>query len=170
MLLSSPARARFLTALVAVLALVAPILLSAAPAQAAVKKPLDIVTIYYNPPGADHARNSLRTKEYIRVKNTSSSTLNLTGYTIRDSGPWKFTFAKGTKLKRGKTLTIRSGIGKTSSTTQYWGAPSYIWNNTGDTARLYNSKGKLLESCRYKGKRTKATKTYVRSTATTAYC
>ena len=73
---------------------------------------------------SNHARNSLRTKECIRVKNTSSSTLNLTGYTIRDSGPWKFTFAKG----------------------------------------------KLLESCRYKGKRTKATKTYVRSTATTAYC
>ena len=170
MLLSSAARARFLTALVAVLALVAPMLLSATPAQAAVKKPLDIVKVYYNPPGADHARNSLRNKEYIRVKNTSSSTLTLTGYTIRDSGPWKFTFPKGTKLKKGKTLTIRSGTGKKSSTTLYWGKPSYIWNNTGDTARLYNSKGKLLESCRYKGKRTKATKTYVRSTSTTAYC
>ena len=170
MLLSSAARARFLTALVAVLALVAPMLLSATPAQAAVKKPLDIVKVYYNPPGADHARNSLRNKEYIRVKNTSSSTLTLTGYTIRDSGPWKFTFPKGTKLKKGKTLTIRSGTGKKSSSVLYWGKASYIWNNTGDTARLYNSKGKLLESCKYTGKRKKATKTYARATATTVYC
>ena len=171
MLLSSAARARFLTALVAVLALFAPMLLSATPAQAAVKKPLDIVKVYYNPPGADHARNSLRNKEYIRVKNTSSSTLTLTGYTIRDSGPWKFTFPKGTKLKKGKTLTIRSGTGKKSSSVLYWGKASYIWNNTGDTARLYSNKGKVLESCAYKGgTHKKATKKSVRTTTTTAFC
>ena len=170
MLLSSAARARFLTVIVAVLALIAPMLFAPTAAQAAVKKPLDIVTVYYNPPGPDHARNSLRNKEYIKVKNTSSKTLTLTGYTIRDNGPQKFTFPKGTKLKKGKTLTIRSGTGKKSSSVLYWGKASYIWNNTGDTARLYNSKGKLLESCKYTGKRKKATKTYASATATTVYC
>ena len=171
MLLSSAARARFLTALVAVLALVAPMLLSATPAQAAVKKPLDIVKVYYDPPGKDHSKNSGYTKEYIQVKNTGKKTLTLTGYTIRDNGPQKFTFPKGTKLKPGKTLTLRSGKGKSSSSTLYWGKASYIWNNTGDTARLYSNKGKLLESCAYKGgTHKKATKKSVRTTTTTAFC
>lgn len=163
-------RARFLVALLTML-LVATSLLAAPPAaEAAVKKPLDIVKIHYDPAGRDHSKNSGYTKEYIQVKNTGKKTLNLTGYVLRDNGPQRFTFPKGTTLKPGKTLTIRSGKGSNTSTTLYWGKSSYIWNNTGDTARLHSSKGTLLESCAYKGGTRKATRSTVRTTSTTAYC
>ena len=162
-------RARFLALLLAALVVAVPLAV-APPADAAVKKPLDIVKVYYDPPGRDYSRNSEYVKEYIQVKNTGKTTLTLTGYVIRDNGPQKYTFPKGFKIAPGKTVTIRSGTGKNTSTTLYWGKASFIWNNTGDTARLYNDKGKLLESCKYKGVRKKASKGYVRSTTTTAFC
>lgn len=163
-------RARFLAFLLAALVVAVPLAIAPPAAEAAVKKPLDIVKVYYDPPGRDYSKNSEYVKEYIQVKNTGKKTLTLSGYVIRDNGPQKFTFPKGTKLAPGKTLTIRSGKGKNTTKTKYWNKSSYIWNNTGDTARLYNSKGKLLESCKYKGVRNKASKGYVRSTTTTAYC
>ena len=171
MSLSFAPRARFLVALLAAVLMASVLAIAPPAAEAAVKKPLDIVKVYYDPPGKDHSKNSGYTKEYIQVKNTGKKTLTLTGYTIRDNGPQKFTFPKGTKLKPGKTLTIRSGKGKSSSSTLYWGKSSYIWNNTGDTARLHSNKGKLLESCAYKGgTHKKATKKSVRTTTTTAFC
>ncbi|PMC74474.1 lamin tail domain-containing protein [Brachybacterium sp. UMB0905] len=163
-------RARFLAFLLAALVVAVPLAIAPPAAEAAVKKPLDIVKVYYDPPGRDYSKNSEYVKEYIQVKNTGKKTLTLSGYVIRDNGPQKFTFPKGTKLAPGKTLTIRSGKGKNTTKTKYWNKSSYIWNNTGDTARLYNSKGKLLESCKYKGGVKKASKGYVRSTTTTAYC
>lgn len=163
-------RARFLAILLAALVVATPLAIAPPAAEAAVKKPLDIVKVYYDPPGTDKHNNAGRTKEYIQVKNTGKKTLTLTGYVIRDNGPQKYSFPKGTKLAPGKTLTIRSGTGKNTKTTLYWGKASYIWNNPGDTARLYNAKGTLLESCKYKGGKHKATKTLARTTSTTAFC
>jgi hypothetical protein len=156
---SALVRARFLAVLLALLLVAATTAIAAPAAQAAVVKPLDIVKIHFDPPGKDAATNSGYTQEYIQVKNTGSSTLTLTGYTIRDDGPQKFSFPKGTKLAAGKTLTIRSGTGKNSATTLYWNKASYIWNNTGDSARTYNSAGKLLETCKYTSNGTASTKT-----------
>ena len=171
MLSSIVSRARLLTVLLVALLFSATLAIAPQAADAAVKKPLDIVKVYYDPPGKDYAKNSLFTKEYIQVKNTGKSTLTLTGYVLRDSGPKKFAFPKGTKLKAGKTLTIRTGKGKNTASTLYWNNKGYVWNNTGDTARTYNAKGKLLESCTYKGgKHPKATKKTVRTTTTTAFC
>lgn len=163
-------RARILLlALLAAATLAAPMTIAPA-ADAATVKPLDIVSVYYDPPGTDKSTNSGYTKEYIVLKNTGRTTLTLTGYTVRDNGPQKFTFPKGFTLGAGKSVTIRSGKGKNSSSTLYWNKSSYIWNNTGDTARTYNSTGKLLESCTYRGGSHKATKTSVRTSSTTAYC
>lgn len=170
MLTALISRARLLAVLLAAMLVTAPLVLAPPAAEAAVKKPLDIVKVYYNPPGKDYAKNSGYVKEFIQVKNTGSKTLTLSGYVIRDNGPQKFTVPKGTRLAPGKTLTIRSGKGRNTTSTLYWNKSSYIWNNTGDTARLYSAKGTLLESCRYKGLRKAATKSYVRSTSTTAYC
>ncbi len=150
MITSLSTRAPLLPALL-VLGLIVAMFSAAPPADAAVIKPLDIVKIYFDPPGKDEPKNSGYNKEFIVVKNTGTKSLTLTGYVIRDSGPQKFTFPRGTTLGAGKSLTIRSGTGKNSSSTLYWGKKSYIWNNTGDTARSYDAKGRLLETCTYKG-------------------
>lgn len=140
---------RLLACTLATAALAAPTISLAPAAEAAVVKPLDIVKVYVNPPGRDAMNNRGYTKEYIQLKNTGSKTLTLTGYTIRDNGPQRYTFPKGFKLKRGATVTIRSGKGKNTASTLYWGKASYIWNNTGDTARLITPKGKTVETCKF---------------------
>ncbi|MGP5088743.1 lamin tail domain-containing protein [Brachybacterium tyrofermentans] len=170
MLTAFSGRARNLPVLLAVAALLLTLFAAAPSAEAATVKPLDITTMHYDPAGSDKANNTGYNKEYIVLKNTGTKTLTLTGYTLRDKGPQKFAFPKGTKIAPGKTLTIRSGKGKNSASTLYWNKASYIWNNTGDTARTYDAKGRLLESCTYKGGVRKATKTAARTTATTAYC
>ncbi|MCT1653411.1 lamin tail domain-containing protein [Brachybacterium muris] len=138
-----------ITPALAALALLAVPLAGMPAAEAAVVKPLDIVKIHFDPPGTDKAHNTGYNQEYIQVKNVGKTTLNLTGYKVRDDGPQVFTFPKNYKLAAGKTVTIRSGKGTNSATTLYWGKASYIWNNTGDTARTFNAAGKLLESCKY---------------------
>lgn len=150
-----PAR-RLLAPILAAAALLAAPLAIAPAAEAAVVKPLDIVKIHFDPPGADKMNNAGYNKEFIQLKNTGTTTLNLTGYRILDSGPQKFTFPKNFKLAKGKTVTIRSGKGSNSATALYWGTSSYIWNNTGDTARLLNPKGKVLEICKHGRGSTKA--------------
>lgn len=154
--------ARFLSrtlALGAAVVLAGTVLAAAPPAEAAVTKPLDIVKVHFDPKGTDKPTNSGYTQEYIQLKNTGSRTLNLSGYVIRDNGPQKYVFPKGVTLKPGKTLTVRSGKGSSSSTTRYWGKSSYIWNNTGDTARIYDAKGKRLETCTIKRGSGKTTQT-----------
>lgn len=143
-----PAVPRLKALLLALALLLAPAVLAPA-AQAATGKPIDIVKIHFDPLGRDAATNSGWNQEYILVKNVSTATVTLTGYRLKDSGPQSFTFPTGTKLGPGKTLTIRSGTGRNTSSTLYWGKRSYIWNNDRDSARLLSRSGALLETCSY---------------------
>lgn len=83
-------RVRPLLALLLLLALVAGPLAIAPSADAATKKPLDIVKIVYDPAGRDTWKNGHLNKEYIVLKNTGKKTLSLTGYTLRDNGPQRY--------------------------------------------------------------------------------
>ncbi|GAB3752118.1 hypothetical protein GCM10027599_11900 [Yimella radicis] len=47
-------------------------------------------------------------------------------------------------------MTIRTGRGTASAANQYFGKTAqYVWNNTGDTARLVNSRGAVTHRCTY---------------------
>lgn len=47
-------------------------------------------------------------------------------------------------------MTIRTGRGTASATNQYFGKTTqYVWKNTGDTARLVNSRGAVTHRCTY---------------------
>lgn len=135
-------------ALTAAALVLAPVTL-ATPAQAAVVKPLDVVSIRYDPPGKDYRTNSQINGEYVVVKNTGKTTLTLTGYQIRDAANHTFVFPKGTKIAPGKSLRIHSGKGTNTASKLFWKQGNFVWNNTGDTLRIYNNKGKLLEKCSY---------------------
>lgn len=99
--------------------------------------------------------------EYIQVTNTTSKAIVLTGYTVRDNGN-KHTFRFPAKFTLGakRTVTVHTGPGRNTSSDLYWGmTKSYVWNNSGDTARLYNAKGALVHQC-----------TYVKVASGTKYC
>lgn len=83
-------------------------------------------------------------QEYIKITNKGSKSVNLKGWKIKDKGAkHTYTFYSYT-LKSKASVILRSGKGKNSGSTLYWNKYSFIWNNEGDTAYLYNAQGKLV--------------------------
>ncbi|GAA4581409.1 lamin tail domain-containing protein [Planotetraspora phitsanulokensis] len=127
---------------------------------------IQITKIYYNSYGRTSdtpVTNAKLNGEYVQIKNTTKKAVSLKGWTLRDkqSTASGHIFKFGTfTLGAGKTVTVRTGKGKNTSTNRYWGRSStqgtfaYIWNNTSDTAYLRNASGTLKDSCSYKSKST----------------
>jgi hypothetical protein len=92
-------------------------------------------------------------QEYVKIVNGGKASVNLNGWKIKDKdAKHTYTFSSYT-LKSKSTVTLRSGKGKNSGSTLYWGKDIFIWNNhdpkhneNGDTAYLYNAQGKLVSS------------------------
>lgn len=132
----------------------------ATPAQAA--NPAVMFTkVYYDSPGSpDNGANSSLNGEWVQIKNTAKKAVRLKGWTLRDTtkrSDHVYTFGTFT-LGAGKTVTVRTGKGKNTSTTRYWGRGgegtfSYIWNQSRDTAYLRNAAGTLVDSCSYNSAR-----------------
>jgi hypothetical protein len=96
--------------------------------------------------------------EYVEIENQGNVSIQLDNWRLTDSGPSSFTFPAHV-IAPGETCRIYSHdpvspnnthpcqftFGRTSP-----GTPSnYIWNNTGDTANLYDSTDTLVNSCGY---------------------
>jgi hypothetical protein len=136
---------------------------TASPAFAAAGRPgtpahatghrIQIDKIYYNSPGRDTGSNSSLNHEWVRLVNTSSSNISLTHWTLRDAAGHVFRFATYT-LGSHSTVKIRTGHGSPTQTNRHWNHSWYIWNNTGDTARLKDNLGGKVDTCRYTGTNT----------------
>ncbi|WP_374928127.1 lamin tail domain-containing protein [Kytococcus sedentarius] len=142
-------------------ALLAPAMLIAPAAEAL--PPVMISQIVYDSFGAtkdDYSNRSLNA-EYVVLKNTTSRTQTVTGWTLRDKTGFTYRLpattipAKGSiRIFTGKG-TNTNAKGSTTPGKRYWGKTSYVWNNTGDTATLRNKAGKSMDSCTYRDKSTK---------------
>ncbi|WP_256862384.1 lamin tail domain-containing protein [Microbispora sp. GKU 823] len=89
---------------------------------------IQITKIYYDSPGTDTRSNSSLNAEYVWIKNTSRKTVTVTGWTLADASRHRYTFPTFSIPAR-KTITIRTGSGKSGTSTRYWGMGNYVWNN-----------------------------------------
>jgi hypothetical protein len=121
--------------------------LTAAPAQATTGS-VHLYKIYYNSPGSDTRSKTSLNAEYVQIKNTTTKSVSLKGWTLTDAARHKYTFSTYT-LGAGKTVTVHTGKGTNSATNRYWGSGNYIWNNDRDTATLKTSSGKKASTCSY---------------------
>jgi Lamin Tail Domain len=120
---------------------------SSSPALACCR--MRISEIYYNSPGPDTGSNSSLNAEWVRLHNTSTSRITLTGWTLHDGGQ-KHTYTFGTYTIGGHGyLKIHTGTGSDTQTDRYWGLSWYVWNNTGDTATLKDNHGNVISRCSY---------------------
>jgi hypothetical protein len=85
-------------------------------------------------------------QEYVEITNTGSSSINMKNWTIKDAGARHTYLFPSYVLKAKSTVTLHSGSGTNTANTLYWNKYSFIWNNNGDIAYLYNSQGKLVSS------------------------
>jgi hypothetical protein len=109
--------------------------------------PVKIAKIHYGQTGT-----SLNT-EYIVLKNTSSSAVQLKGWEIisAPSSDNQHYFFPRTKVGAGKTVTLYTGSGTNGPGKRYWGATSPRWDNSGDKAILKNASGTTVDTCQYVG-------------------
>jgi hypothetical protein len=136
---------RSIPVLLAALALA---VLMPAPAHAASR--VRLYKVYFDSPGSDTRTNTSLNGEWFELKNSGTTTQNLYGWKVKDNTGYTYTF--GTYyLKAGYRVHVHTGKGSNSGTHRFWQRTSYVWNNTGDKARLYNKAGSLLDSCAFSG-------------------
>jgi hypothetical protein len=110
-----------------------------------------ITKIYYNPPGADTGSNSSLNAEWISIRNTGTRARQLLGWKILDADGHRFRIGDF-RLPAQTTFKLRTGSGLGSyPSVLYWGMSNYVWNNNGDTARLKNRAGTVVDRCHYAG-------------------
>ncbi|WP_449064532.1 lamin tail domain-containing protein [Planomonospora algeriensis] len=129
--------------------LAAAVLAPALPAHAAAVPAIQIARVYYDSPGTDRRSNTSLNGEYVTVKNTTRRAIDLAGWTIRDKTGYTYTVGDDVLLGAGKKLTLRTGQGRDTATTLYWGRRAYVWNNDRDTAYVRRPDGRLVDSCVY---------------------
>ncbi|GAA0177045.1 hypothetical protein SH2C18_03410 [Clostridium sediminicola] len=82
-------------------------------------------------------------QEIVTIKNDSASDVNMSGWKLVSvEGNQTYNFPSNYVLKAGATITIASG--KSTGSLKWTG--SYIWNNDGDAAQLYNASNQLVSS------------------------
>ena len=117
------------------------------PAQAAeYQSALKIRGIQYDAPGRDsNSCSSGNTdEEYVTLKNYSSSaTINVKNYVIKDAAGNRFAFTANHYLQPGDYVRLRGGNGSDSDKYNevYRDNCNFIWNNDRDTTYLYKPSG-----------------------------
>jgi len=93
--------------------------------------------------------------EYIRVLNTSSTALSLSGWWLRSGGPTLYKFPSTAKVPAKGYVTLRVGKGTNTTTTFYWGFSAPYYPNTngaiarGEGAYLFDPQGDVRASAIY---------------------
>ncbi|MFK4064307.1 lamin tail domain-containing protein [Streptomyces sp. NPDC029674] len=124
-------------------------LLAASPASAATARHqggLHLGSIQYDSPGRDTRSNSSLNAEWVNIHNNTRSAIQLKGYQLKDDTGYTYVFGSY-KIGAGKTVKVRTGKGTNASGVRYWGRTNYVWNNTGDKARLIKPSGSQQDSC-----------------------
>jgi hypothetical protein len=96
-----------------------------------------IAAVNYDAAGDD--RTNLN-DEYITLENGGGTVVVLTGWQIRDSGGFVYTFPEAS-LSPGSGLVLHTGSGTDNRTDLFMNSPAPVLNNNGDTVTLHDAGG-----------------------------
>lgn len=125
--------------------------LSAGPANAAVHPaaayPTQLGRIQYDTRGPDLPVSNARLNgEYVTITLHGTASRNLQGWALYDASGHAYTLPS-VYLSPGRSLRVHTGPGRNTAADLYAGYRYYIWTNTGDRARLRDSRGHLIDEC-----------------------
>ncbi|WP_231188414.1 lamin tail domain-containing protein [Haladaptatus sp. DYF46] len=86
--------------------------------------------------------------EYVVFKNTGSTSIDLSGWTVTDESGKTYTFSSLT-LSPSQTVTLHSGSGSDTSGDVFWDRSTAVWNNGGDTVLISDSSGSSVATKAY---------------------
>ncbi len=89
--------------------------------------------------------------EHVSFRNRCSVAVNMTGWTLKNSGRIIYKFGK-IFIGANQTVKIYSGCGNNTENELFWCGKKPVWSNSGDALYLRNSEGLLVLSESYEGK------------------
>lgn len=108
-----------------------------------------IADIEYNAPGPD---NENKNGEWIEIVNNADTTVDLSGWSIRDeSTRHRYFFPERFSLLAGASVRVFSGCGDDLIDELYWCDADPVWNNGGDTGFLVDDNGSFVDTLTYSG-------------------
>ena len=84
-------------------------------------------------------------QEFVRIRNTGSTSALLDGYYLR-RGLSTYPFLANTRIGPGKSLTVRIGKGSATELTQYWGQSSTLLRDSGDRVALLSNRNVTISA------------------------
>lgn len=97
---------------------------------------------------ADGNDNLNLNDEYAVIENTGTGSVNIYGWTVKDSGTSIYKFGRYC-LEPGSIIYLYTGSGSDGEGRFYWNSPRPIWNNDHDTLYLRDREGLLVEIYNY---------------------
>tara|TARA_B100000282_G_scaffold296024_1_gene276777 strand:- start:436 stop:906 length:471 start_codon:yes stop_codon:yes gene_type:complete len=98
-----------------------------------------------NPIATSKKPSRAANEEYIVIKNTSNTEINLDGYYLAYRSA-TYPFVINSRIPAGKTLTVFIGKGLPSKRSQYWGREGPLLRNTSGTVELLSERNVLISS------------------------
>jgi competence protein ComEC len=102
---------------------------------------LSLVRVRADADGNDHENLD---DEYVVFENAGESTLDLSGWTVRDAAGHSYGFPDGFALDPGDRVTLYTGSGTDTDDSLYWGSERAVWNNGGDTVTVEDDEGTVV--------------------------
>ncbi|MBM4429803.1 MAG: lamin tail domain-containing protein, partial [Chloroflexi bacterium] len=99
----------------------------------------------FDAPGND---NDNLTEEYICLENHSGSSMDMTGWHVRDKAGATYTFPTYI-LPAAAQVRLHTGAGSNTATDLYWNRAAAVWNNDHDTVLLYDENWILVDAYSY---------------------
>jgi hypothetical protein len=119
---------------------------TAVPAQAASSVVISLVK--FDSSGVDRPATTKKLDdEYVELKNTGSTDIAVSGWTLTDKAGHRYVVGKKTVIKAGDWMRIHTGPGRNTPHHRYWGQKWYVWNNTTDVATLRNRNDVQRDVC-----------------------
>jgi micrococcal nuclease len=106
---------------------------------------VEVADIHADAEGNDHENLN---DEYIVLRNTGDSAIDMSGWRLSDEADHTYTFPSFT-LDAGTTVTIYTGSGTNTESELYWGSSSAVWNNGGDTIIVTTDDGETVINYEY---------------------
>jgi len=112
------------------------------------KSEINMVKVEINYDARGNDSNNLN-DEYVIIKNMGTESINIYGWTIKDSATNIYKFNSRYLFEPDTTIYLFTGSGKDKEGKFYWGSSKPIWNNDHDTLYLRDREGSLVEIYNY---------------------
>ncbi len=117
-----------------------------APSAGATGSRMQFTFIQYDSPGSDTGSNASINAEYVTISNTSGDRISVAGWHLYDYQNHAYALPP-ISLAGHTKIRVHTGVGTNTGVDKYWGENYYVWNNTGDRARLRDNKNGLVDEC-----------------------